>query len=328
MPLPKDQRGVYGNPREDFERARGALAGFTGLGEEPSVMDYGASEAVRAGELASLLSSLAGFGGLGAVSRTVRHAPKVDIRGLNALDREIVSGADAQKLREFFHPRTMVGSDTSENHKIIAGYFPEQAESYPETISHLFSREGLPTVAYQLSPKTNTTHIPNFVSFEKGFGHQALEDAYQNAKQMAPDKPVQLVSLPDQEALDFYRRQKGWIEDTEDGANRFTRKAQGGLVQTCQCKADGGEVSHSDLYQQREHGDQSVAPQEYRAFAREWTQENPMMAVPSLTFAIPGYYAAKKLGLIRSRTPASLEQVTEAYKGIGDGLASLLDKSR
>src|SRR5512143_2970901 len=48
-----------------------------------------------------------------------------------------------------------------------------------------------------------------------------------------------------------------------------------------------------------------LAGQEHQAFAREWTQENPMLALPSLLFAIPGYSAAKAAGLIHSRTPAS-----------------------
>lgn len=90
--------------------------------------------------------------------------------------------------------------------------------------------------------------------------------------------------------------------------------------------AEGGltRASHSDLYQRRARGDQSVAPQEHRAFAREWTQDNPMLAVPSLLAAIPAYSAAKALGLIHSRTPASLNQVTEGYKGVAEGLG--LDK--
>jgi len=62
---------------------------------------------------------------------------------------------------------------------------------------------------------------------------------------------------------------------------------------------------------------------EHRAFAREWTQENPLLAVPSLTFAIPGYAIAKKLGLIGARTQPSLEQVGQSYMGIWDGLKAL-----
>lgn len=68
---------------------------------------------------------------------------------------------------------------------------------------------------------------------------------------------------------------------------------------------------------------QKLAPMEHRAFAREWTQENPLLAVPSLAFAIPGYAVAKKLGLIGARTQPSLEQIGQSYLGIFDGLKSL-----
>lgn len=67
----------------------------------------------------------------------------------------------------------------------------------------------------------------------------------------------------------------------------------------------------------------ALAPQEHRAFAREWTQENPLLAVPSLAFAIPGYAIAKKLGLIGARTQPSFEQMGQSYMGIYDGLKAL-----
>jgi hypothetical protein len=41
----------------------------------------------------------------------------------------------------------------------------------------------------------------------------------------------------------------------------------------------------------------------------------------SLAISIPAYQAVKAVGLTNSRSSASLEQVTEAYKGIGDGLS-------
>lgn len=66
-----------------------------------------------------------------------------------------------------------------------------------------------------------------------------------------------------------------------------------------------------------------LAPQEHRAFAREWTQENPLVAVPSLVAAIPLYAAAKQLGLIGARTKPSWNQIGQSYMGIYDGLKAL-----
>lgn len=80
--------------------------------------------------------------------------------------------------------------------------------------------------AYQMAPRDNGTYLSHMVSFEKGLGSSALEDAYLSA----PKKPVYLYSLPGTEG--FYRKQPGWVESTEDGISKFTRKAQGGL--TCQ----------------------------------------------------------------------------------------------
>lgn len=84
-------------------------------------------------------------------------------------------------------------------------------------------------------------------------------------------------------------------------------------------------LSHSDLYQARMKANPreqaSLAPQEHQAFAREWTAENPLVAAPSLAFAIPAYTAAKALGLVRARSPASLEEMLAGYRGIGQGLS-------
>lgn len=97
-----------------------------------------------------------------------------------------------------------------------------------------------------------------------------------------------------------------------------------------------GGLSHADLSRmRRDFADNQVmqsmlAPFEHRAFAREWTAENPMVAAPSLAAAIPLYYAAKnpvlmgaaqKLGLVgEGATPASLEQMKQSYQGVGEGL--------
>jgi hypothetical protein len=67
----------------------------------------------------------------------------------------------------------------------------------------------------------------------------------------------------------------------------------------------------------------ALAPQEHRAFAREWTQENPLVAVPSLLAATPLYAAAKALGFMHGRTKPTLHQVGQGYMGIYDGLKAL-----
>lgn len=76
-----------------------------------------------------------------------------------------------------------------------------------------------------------------------------------------------------------------------------------------------------------------LAPYEHQAFAREWTRDNPMLAVPSLAAATPLYYLLKQpllmsmgksLGLVGpDATPASLDQLQAGFRGIGQGLGLL-----
>jgi hypothetical protein len=81
---------------------------------------------------------------------------------------------------------------------------------------------------------------------------------------------------------------------------------------------------HDRLYLRRETAapvqQKDLAVREHRAFARQWTKENPLVAVPSLIVAIPAYTAAKATGLIKARSPASLDEVTQAYRGLYEGL--------
>lgn len=72
----------------------------------------------------------------------------------------------------------------------------------------------------------------------------------------------------------------------------------------------------------------SIGPMEHAAFAREWTEEQPYFAVPSLLAAIPAYTAAKYLGLFggKNRSPASLEEMAEAYRGMGQGLQNVVGR--
>lgn len=82
--------------------------------------------------------------------------------------------------------------------------------------------------------------------------------------------------------------------------------------------------THSEMARLRDGAspaDQArLAPLEHRAFAREWTRENPLVAVPSLAAAIPLYTFAKALGIVKARSPASFAEVREGYRGIYEGL--------
>jgi hypothetical protein len=67
-----------------------------------------------------------------------------------------------------------------------------------------------------------------------------------------------------------------------------------------------------------------LAPYEHQAFAREWTQDNPLVAAPALSVAIPGYALAKLLGIQSGRTQPSWAEMAGGYRGIGQGLLSLM----
>lgn len=86
------------------------------------------------------------------------------------------------------------------------------------------------------------------------------------------------------------------------------------------------DLSHAELYNLRDAAGSdnplqaTLGPMEHAAFAREWTEDQPFLAVPSLLAAIPAYTAAKALGLIKTRSPASLSEMVQAYRGVGQGL--------
>ena len=93
---------------------------------------------------------------------------------------------------------------------------------------------------------------------------------------------------------------------------------------------DYTNMSHADLLSLRnslandDPRHREIAPFEHRAFAREWAQESPLLASASLPFAIPAYTAAKALGAVSARSPASLDEMTEGYRGLGEGLLESL----
>jgi hypothetical protein len=83
------------------------------------------------------------------------------------------------------------------------------------------------------------------------------------------------------------------------------------------------QMTHSDLYMLRSkfNGNQQmqnrISPFEHGAFAREATQENPLMALPIAagTLAYQPYKA-----LMGSRSQPSLQQVLQGLQGVGQGL--------
>lgn len=92
--------------------------------------------------------------------------------------------------------------------------------------------------------------------------------------------------------------------------------------------------SHSDLLRLRnslpdnDPRQRTLGPLEHAAFAREWTMENPWLAVPSLAVSIPGYSLAKMFGAQRGRSRASLGEMAQSYRGVGSGLAALMQGQR
>ena len=87
-----------------------------------------------------------------------------------------------------------------------------------------------------------------------------------------------------------------------------------------------GHLSHAELYSARAVAPQQwqaiLGPLEHQAFAREWTQANPWVAAPSLLAAIPAYTLAKSMGLLNTRSPASLDEMASGYRGMYQGLLS------
>lgn len=86
-------------------------------------------------------------------------------------------------------------------------------------------------------------------------------------------------------------------------------------------------LSHSQLLQLRSYipdEDQKthnlVAPYEHQAFAREYTNENPVSGTLGLAAAIPAYQLAKLFGLAQGRSAPSMQEVKAGYQGIEQGL--------
>lgn len=78
------------------------------------------------------------------------------------------------------------------------------------------------------------------------------------------------------------------------------------------------------LYQAREApgADQNrLGPLEHGAYAESRVRERPVLGVIEQLAMIPGYTGAKALGLMDSRSPASVDEMAEAYRGVGRGVS-------
>lgn len=70
-----------------------------------------------------------------------------------------------------------------------------------------------------------------------------------------------------------------------------------------------------DQYSPNDYMQGVLGPMEHKAFVRELRQNDPLAAL-SMLFAIPAYSAAKGLGILNARSPASWDEVFAAYEGL------------
>lgn len=65
----------------------------------------------------------------------------------------------------------------------------------------------------------------------------------------------------------------------------------------------------------------AYGPMEHQQVMQEMVSQNPAMVTPLGQLAIPGYTLGKATGLIPgTRSPASWDEVLQAYKGLWQGL--------
>ena len=90
--------------------------------------------------------------------------------------------------------------------------------------------------------------------------------------------------------------------------------------------SDLSKIPHALLYNARakvpKEQQNLISPYEHRAFAREATQENPLMALPIAAAILP--YQAYKAIDGSSRSTPSIDQVLQGFLGVGEGLVGAL----
>lgn len=150
------------------------------------------------------------------LSGSDRYASGGQITGaLSMLKKAVHQSKDYLKIRDALAPLVAPKQKISDDARIMINELMHNSEADPHSVTTILN-DG--KAAYQLSPRENGTYLPYIYSTERGLGTSALEDAYQSA----PKKPVSLFATP--ESVGFYRKQPGWVESSEDGISKFTRK--------------------------------------------------------------------------------------------------------
>ena len=74
----------------------------------------------------------------------------------------------------------------------------------------------------------------------------------------------------------------------------------------------------------------ALAPAEHGAYSELRVRERPLWGPVEQLAAIPGYTAAKAIGLMRDErtSPPSLDEMAEAYRGVGRGMKANIDALR
>jgi len=160
---------------------------------------------------------------------------------LAELKRLVAYANQVPELREMFKHitsrRPPVGDTNEWNRVTMANELLRNAEE-PGVRTHVFNDpQGRAMGAYQLKADKGATDIPYFLSDVPGLGTEMLEDAYF----LSPTRPTKLTAIPGSEG--FYRKQKGWVENQDDGISRFQKKKKGGLIQMkeCNCGQSNGK---------------------------------------------------------------------------------------
>ena len=65
-----------------------------------------------------------------------------------------------------------------------------------------------------------------------------------------------------------------------------------------------------------------LGPREHGAYAESYVREHPILGPAVQGVLIPGYTAAKALGVQRGRSRPSVEEMAAAYQGVGRGMAA------